>query len=165
MTERSMRCLMNHLTRILCRLALTKHRWCGSTSPWSRTGQSCATGSSMFTIACCAWRSAHTSSSTSWSPSTTTQPAMLTSTSLLGTQAYIWPASTSHLNPNNWYRFQLLHLRAPITFVLSLRMATMLSSSAFTCLLHSWSSTTRHHYRLPLMSTWMRSSRQCHTWS
>jgi hypothetical protein len=31
--------------------------------------------------------------------------------------------------------------------------------SVITRLLHSWSSTTRRHYRLPLMSTWMRSSR------
>ncbi len=165
MMERSMRRLMNRLTHGLCRLTLTKHRRCGSTLPWSRTGRSSATRSSTFIVAYCAWRSAHTSSWTAWLPSTMTQLAMFTSTSLLSTRACIWPASTSRLNPNSWYRFQLLHPWAPTTFAPSSRMATMLSSSAFMHLLHGWSSTARRRYHLPPISTWMKSSRQHHTWS
>ncbi len=90
---------------------------------------------------------------------------MLTSTSLLGIRACIWPASNNRLSPNNSYRFWLLHPRAPTTFTPSSRMAMMMSLNMFTRLLHSWSLSARHRYRLPPMSTWTRSSKQCHTWS
>ncbi len=137
MTERSMKHLLNYSTRGLCRTTLTRHRQCGSTLPWSRTGhRSCATGSSTFTVTWCVKKNAQEGSWTAWSPSTMAQLATFTSTLLLRTQACIWPTSANCSNPNSWYQFWFPHPRAPTTFTPSLRVATTLSSNMFTHSLH-----------------------------